>query len=155
MCRKTARGDEAYSHYSNLHWIISWRSITSQIIHCNLTWPLLNKFYCISSQFPISSFIHSGMLTTYEMPRQAETVSFAVLVALTIFRLLPSDCVRFFVLSPWRSWFLRNHLSWLTWSKSGYHEYYHHSKSHYFNYHLEGDGLSLLTYIRWISLIVK
>ena len=60
MCRKTARGDEAYSHYSNLHWIISWRSITSQIIHCNLTWPLLNKFYCMISQFPISGFIHSS-----------------------------------------------------------------------------------------------
>ena len=45
---------------NNLHWIISWRSINSQIIHWNWTWPLLNKFYCMISQFPISGFIHSS-----------------------------------------------------------------------------------------------
>ena len=49
---------------NNLHWIILWRSISPQIIHCNLTWPFLNKFYGMLSQFPISSFIHSDMLPT-------------------------------------------------------------------------------------------
>ena len=54
---------------------------------------------CMISHFLIPSFIQLSLLPTYEMPRQAEPVFFAVLVALTIFHLLPSDGVRFCFIS--------------------------------------------------------